>query len=138
MAGTSLAADGIISAEQAYSEATNETLTLIDIRSPKEWPESGVPKGSKTITMHNPNGREAFLEAIRSAVSNDLSRPVAVICAVGGRSRWARRYLTKNGFSNVVDVSEGVFGRGPGLPGWIKRGLRLEKCAANDTASCAR
>lgn len=131
-----LAAEKIISAQEAYDLSVKNRLTVIDIRSPQEWLKSGVPKGARTITMHDPRGKRAFLKAIREAVSGDTTHPIAVICAVGGRSHWVRRFLTQNGFSNVVDISEGLFGRGDKKPGWLNRQLPIESCdlAANRTA----
>lgn len=122
------AAETRISAAQAYENVVNGSVTLIDIRSPQEWRKSGIPKGSLPVTMHNPSGREAFKDAILRAVNGDKSRPIALICAVGGRSHWAQRYLSKNGFTNVSDVAEGMFGRGRTQPGWLKRGLPVEPC----------
>lgn len=117
-----------ISAVEAYKQVVNGSLTLIDIRSPGEWEKSQIPKGSLAITMHNPKGKESFKENILEAVGGDRTRPIALICAVGGRSSWAQRYLTANGFTNVFDVSEGMFGRGKQQPGWLKRGLPVEPC----------
>jgi rhodanese-related sulfurtransferase len=124
-----IAAESRISADQAFDRVQKGQLTLIDIRSPQEWRKSGIPKGSKPITMHNPGGRRAFKNEILKAVNGDLNRPIALICAVGGRSHWAQRFLRKQGFTNVQDVSEGLFGRGKDLPGWLKRGLPLTPCA---------
>jgi len=127
------AAEKIVRADEAYELSTKNLLTVIDIRSPQEWLESGVPKGALTITMHTPLGKRAFLAAVRDAVRGDTARPIALICAVGGRSRWAQRFLTESGFSRVSDISEGVFGRGKGKPGWLKRGLPMDACRrAND------
>lgn len=122
------AAEKIVRADEAYELSIKNRLTVIDIRSPREWLESGVPKGARTITMHNPTGKRAFLETVRAAVAGDTARPIALICAVGGRSCWAQRFLTKNGFSRVSDISEGVFGRGKDKPGWLKRGLPVDSC----------
>lgn len=122
------AAELRINADEAYRRVVAGELTLIDIRAPQEWEKSGIPKGSLAITMHNPSGKEAFRNEILKAIEGDSSRPIALICAVGGRSRWAQKFLAKSGFSNVQDVSEGMFGRGKQMPGWLKRGLPVEPC----------
>lgn len=122
------AAETRISAIEAYNGVVNGSLTLIDIRSPQEWEKSGIPKGSIPITMHNPAGKAAFKKAILDAVKGNKKSPIALICAVGGRSHWAQTYLKKNGFTQVVDVSEGMFGRGKTMPGWLKRKLPVEPC----------
>ncbi len=125
---TAQAAEERISAIEAYNGVVNGSLTLIDIRSPGEWEKSGIPKGSIPITMHNPGGKAAFKNAILAAVKGDKKRPIALICAVGGRSQWAQRYLEKEGFTQVADVAEGMFGRGKTMPGWLKRDLPVERC----------
>lgn len=122
------AAEKRISAIEAYNGVVNGSLTLIDIRSPGEWEKSGIPKGSIPITMHNPAGKNAFKDAILAAVKGDKERPIALICAVGGRSHWAQSYLEKHGFTQVADVAEGMFGRGKTMPGWLKRDLPVQPC----------
>ena len=117
-----------IHADEAYALVVNGKLTLIDVRSPQEWQKSEIPEGSLAITMHDPGGKEAFRDAVLKAVGGDKKRPIALICAVGGRSSWAQRYLKSEGFKTVFDVSEGMFGRGKSMPGWLKRGLPTEPC----------
>ena len=129
------AADKRISAIEAYNGVVNGSLTLIDIRSPQEWEKSGIPKGSIPITMHNPAGKSAFKKAVLAAVKGDKMRQIALICAVGGRSHWAQGYLKKHGFTQVVDVSEGMFGRGKTMPGWLKRDLPVEPCKSCATST---
>lgn len=130
--GPVAAAENIISANEAYDLSVKNQLMVIDIRSPKEWAESGLPRGARTITMHNPQGKKAFLEAIRDVVAEDTAHPIALICAVGGRPRGAQRFLAENGFSNVSDISEGMFGCGKGKPGWLKRNLPTQPCPIAD------
>lgn len=127
------AAENRISAIEAYNGVVNGSLTLIDIRSPGEWQKSGIPKGSIPVTMHNPAGKAAFKNAVLAAVKGDKMRPIALICAVGGRSHWAQGYLKEHGFTQVVDVAEGMFGRGKTMPGWLKRDLPVEPCESCST-----
>lgn len=127
------AAEKRISAIEAYNGVVNGSLTLIDIRSPGEWEKSGIPKGSIPITMHNPAGKTAFKNAVLAAVKGNKKRPIALICAVGGRSHWAQGYLKEHGFTQVADVAEGMFGRGKTMPGWLKRDLPVEPCKSCST-----
>lgn len=120
-----------LSAPDAYTANKDGSVMLIDIRSPSEWADTGVPEGARAITMHDENGPAGFLENIRKAVNGDQSTPIALICARGVRTRWAQRFLTANGFTNVLDVSEGMFGRGSN-PGWLKRDLPVSKPPAAD------
>lgn len=50
----------IISADEAFTLLINKKLILLDIRSPKEWAESGIPRGAKAVTMHKPGGKRRF------------------------------------------------------------------------------
>jgi rhodanese-related sulfurtransferase len=117
-----------INADEAYRRTTAGELLLIDVRSPQEWQRSGIPRGSVPISMHQPGGAEGFKKAILAATKGNKTRPIALICAVGGRSGWAQRFLSKEGFTNVQDVTEGMFGRGKNLPGWLSRGLPVDPC----------
>lgn len=128
--GAALAGEVRITADTAYDRVRDGQLTLIDIRSPEEWRQSGLPAGALPITMHDPGGKDAFAKAVLRAVKGDKTAPIAVICAVGRRSRWAQTFLTKEGFNRVHDVSEGMFGRGKHLPGWLRRGLPTERCSS--------
>jgi len=115
-----LAADlnGRASAPRAYSLSNKNALRLVDIRRPSEWRATGVGKGAHRISMH----QSGFVSKIDKLVGGDRSKPVALICARGNRSRRMKAHLNKLGFTNVVNVSEGMLGSKAG-PGWLKRGL---------------
>lgn len=115
-----------LSAPQAHAAVKAGSLVLIDIRSPREWKQTGVPQGAKLVTIHHPRGARGFLEDILKAAGGDKSRPIALICAVGNRSSRGKRFLEARGFTNVHDVSEGMLGRGS-QPGWLARKLPIRK-----------
>jgi rhodanese-related sulfurtransferase len=117
---------GLLHADDAYRRARSGNITLIDIRSPAEWRQTGVPRGAMAITMHNPDGIDAFYRAILAATGNDKQKPLALICAAGNRSRWAQKFLTDRGFTRVENVGEGLYGNGV-HPGWLRRGLPLDR-----------
>lgn len=108
----------IISAPDAYGMMQAGDLLLIDIRSPREWDTTGVAKGAIPITVH----QRGFAAALLEAVGGDRSRAIAIICATGGRTAIAKKYLERMGFTAVTDVTEGMLGSDRG-PGWIRRGL---------------
>jgi rhodanese-related sulfurtransferase len=112
----------LLAADAAYQRARSGKLTLIDIRSPSEWRQTGVPKAAIAVTMHDSKGVDAFYANVLAAVDRDKSRLIALICAAGNRSRWAQGFLAEKGFQNIRNVSEGMFGNGK-LPGWLARGL---------------
>lgn len=122
-------AKGKLTAPEALARVQSDQVTLIDVRSISEWRETGIPVGAKAVTIHNPQGMEGFLTEVLAVVQSDKSRPIALICAAGMRSSRAHRYLEKQGFTSVYDVSEGMLGRFP-YPGWLKRGLPTEPCTS--------
>ncbi len=114
----SVKTEGIIDAQAAFKKAETGELLLLDIRSPQEWKETGTGTGAKKVSMHQPG----FLAKLDALTDNNKSKPVALICATGGRSNWLQGELVKRGYTNIIDVSEGMLGSSTG-PGWLKRGL---------------
>ena len=103
-------------------------MTLIDVRSPDEWRETGVPQGAKTVTIHHQNGMAGFVAAATRALNGKKDRPVAIICARGWRSHWAASALRDAGFSKIHNVREGMLGNPYDGPGWLRRKLPVERC----------
>lgn len=118
----------IVSAPSALASAAKGDVTLVDIRSAREWRQTGIAKGAKTVTIHNRNGIRAFVAEMVKAVGGDRTKPVALICAAGVRSARAEKILTAAGFTNLRNVSEGMLGRPDAGPGWLKRGLPVTPC----------
>ncbi len=111
-------AGATLDAESAFRRAWTGDLLLIDIRQPDEWADTGSPAGGHRLDLRSPD----FLDRLAALTDGDRSRPIALICATGGRSARLARALTKAGFTNVLDVSEGMLGSSAG-PGWLARGL---------------
>ena len=117
----------VISAEDALSLAKSGDILLIDVRSAEEWRQTGVPAGARQVTIHDPNGLQGFLDSVKAEAGNDLNTRIAVICARGNRSTIAQQVLTESGFSNVLNVREGMFGSADG-PGWLAQKLPVDDC----------
>jgi rhodanese-related sulfurtransferase len=124
------AAENIISAPDARAAALAGSVIIIDVRSPREWRQTGVPSGARTVTIHNRNGIKAFIAQMAKAVGGDKSKPIALICAAGARSARALKILTAAGFTKIQNVSEGMLGRPDAGPGWLKRGLPVTQPAS--------
>ena len=105
---------------QAYAAAGAGEILLIDIRRPDEWARTGLGEGAIGIDMR----REDFEDRLLAAVEGDKTRPVALICARGVRSRRLAGRLSAAGFTQVIDVPEGMLGSGAG-PGWLRRNLPI-------------
>jgi rhodanese-related sulfurtransferase len=110
-----------ISARQAHAAAARGELVVVDVRTPYEWRATGIGEHVVPISMHEPG----FIDRLDQLVLGDWSRRIALICAQGVRSSSLQRTLLRVGFSNVLDVAEGMEG-GPNGPGWIAQGLPVQ------------
>lgn len=117
-----------LDATAALQAATGEQMVLVDVRTPSEWKQTGIPAGAAAISVTaHPEGSKGFVADVLALVNGDRTRPVAVICRTGRRSAAAQKLLEKNGFTRVYNVTEGMAGSGGG-PGWLARGLPTEPC----------
>ena len=89
-----------------------------------EW----VPAGARRATVRFNRGPAAFLRRIAILTEGDKSKPIALICAAGVRSKYASKLLQNRGYTQVLDISEGMLGNGKGA-GWLARDLPVTDCA---------
>ncbi len=118
-----------IAAPEAHAAARAGKLTLIDIRTPPEWKQTGVAQGATLINMIHPRGAAGFLDEVLQKVGGDRTVPIALICRTGNRTTQVQKFLQAQGFTNVLNVSEGMAGSRAG-PGWLARRLPVETCAS--------
>lgn len=111
-----------MSAAQAHAKASSGEILLLDIRTPEEWARTGIGAPAHPLNMGDPR----FLEKLTALTDGDRGKPIALICAVGGRSSYLQRILARAGYPNVADVAEGMLGSRDG-PGWVRSGLPLRK-----------
>jgi rhodanese-related sulfurtransferase len=116
-----------LSAPDALYQAEAGKLTLIDIRTPQEWHQTGVARGAQRLDMRHPGGPEGFVTGVLDRVGGDRATPIGLICRTGNRSGHVQRLLLDNGFTQVFNIREGMVGSSAG-PGWIRRGLPVEPC----------
>jgi rhodanese-related sulfurtransferase len=121
----------VLTPDEARTMAEQGELTIIDVRLPVEWERTGVPQGALAIALQDQTQqpRGDFVADVLAALDNDPTRPIALICARGHRSAFAREWLLQSGFSQVHDISEGMIGGEYG-PGWLARALPTEPCAS--------
>ena len=110
--------EGTLSTPDAHKAAVARDVLLVDIRRPDEWERTGVGEGAAPLDMRRPD----FIEALLAQTNGRTDMLVALICARGVRSKAMSRRLSEAGFTNIIDVPEGMLGSGAG-PGWLKRGL---------------
>ncbi len=111
-----------IDAPTALSKAQAGELVLIDIRTHGEWKETGIASVATPLSMQE----DPFLDGLAKIRAENPGKPIALICATGGRSAWLQAELAKRGLGDTLDVSEGMLGNGQS-PGWIARGLPVKK-----------
>jgi rhodanese-related sulfurtransferase len=115
---------GACAQNQGVTDVSNEELekllgqgvTLVDIRTPEEWRQTGIIKGSQTITLFDQNGQvaEDFVSKLTAAAPTN--QPVALICRTGSRTRAASAMITQQlGYKKVYNVSKGI-------TDWIRSG----------------
>jgi len=121
-------AGSIIDSTEALARAKAGDVTLMDVRSPEEWRETGIPQGASPITIHGPGGMAGFVVAATRAVGGKKDQPIALICARGWRSHRVANALHDAGFTNVINVREGMLGNPLDGPGWLDRKLPVEAC----------
>ena len=106
--------------QQTYEALSEDQIRLLDIRSQEEWHETGVARGAWPVSMHD----RRFPKRLGIVLELAENRPIALICATGGRSASVVRALRLAGYNSFIDVSEGMLGSRFG-PGWIKAGLPI-------------
>ncbi|ERP85817.1 MULTISPECIES: FKBP-type peptidyl-prolyl cis-trans isomerase [Stappiaceae] len=115
-----------------FSDIDNGTLkaklasgtTVIDIRRPDEWKQTGVIPGSHLVTFFNNSGQvnPAFGSELQKLISGP-SDEVVLICQTGQRSQALSEYLAgQAGFTNVINVEKGI-------AHWIEDGGEVTQAA---------
>ena len=92
--------------------SVDESIQRLDVRTVAEYSEGHIP-GSININVLDDNFPANVDEVL------DKSRPVAVYCKSGRRSRNAANLLVKKGFT-VYNLDKGILG-------WIDLGKEIEK-----------
>ncbi|MBF9044119.1 rhodanese-like domain-containing protein [Rhodobacterales bacterium HKCCE4037] len=111
-----------LSVREAHVQALAGEVLLVDIRRPDEWAGTGSAASGHRLDMR----REDFTDALLALAEGDRSARIALICARGVRSSRLANQLAAAGFTNVIDVPEGMLGSAAG-PGWIREGLPVDR-----------
>ena len=111
--------------DEARTKAIAGEIVLIDIRTPEEWAETGLPDVALTADMASAD----FIQTLLAIRDQNPATPLALICRTGNRSGYVTGELYKAGMTNVIDVVEGMSGSGVG-PGWKTRGLPIRTAEA--------
>lgn len=106
--------------DEAYAKALAGEIVLIDIRTPEEWVETGLPDVALTNNLYAPD----FIQTLLAIRDQNPAIPMALICRTGNRSGRTSAQLYQAGLTNIIDVVEGMAGSRVG-PGWQARGLPI-------------
>jgi len=93
----------------ATPEFADKNIKIIDIRTPAEWKETGIIKGSYTITFFDERGNfnvENFLKQLNMAVKKD--EQFALICRVGSRTGMVSEFLSEKLGYKVINLKGGI------------------------------
>jgi rhodanese-related sulfurtransferase len=110
-----------LSVREAHEAAKAGRLVLVDIRTPEEWADTGMPEGAIRLDMEG-SGFEARLAGVKL---DHPGKTIALICRTGNRSSSLQRKLAGRGWRDVVDVRGGLLGN-PRDKGWLAEGLPVK------------
>lgn len=95
--------------EEASQALLDSKIPIVDIRTPAEWKETGLLKGSIPIMFFDEKGNydiNDFLQKLNSAV--DTKKPFALICRTGSRTRVLASFLSQKLNYNVINIKKGI------------------------------
>lgn len=87
---------------------SNSEYTLIDVRMPSEYEQTGVVENAVLITVINPNSsiNANFINEVEKFL--DKNDKIAIMCKSGNRSLMAAKILEKAGFKHLVNLTGGM------------------------------
>jgi rhodanese-related sulfurtransferase len=110
-----------LSVREAHEAQKAGKLVLVDIRTPEEWADTGVPQGAIRLDMEA-SAFEVRLAALRL---EHPGKPIALICRTANRTGTLQKKLAARGWRELVNVRGGLLGN-PGDKGWLAEGLPVE------------
>ncbi len=115
-------AQQVMTPRQAYDHVTAGKAVLVDIRTPEEWKETGVPKGALRLDMTRPD----FVTKLDEVRRANPDKDIALICRTSNRTSYVQKALVERGWKNVIDVRGGLAGDRT-TRGWAAEGLPVER-----------
>ena len=102
---------------QGLEELLASGVTVIDVRTPGEWKQTGIVEGSIPIMFFDEK-RQSHAQQWMQQASKYIGpeSQVAIICRTGRRSKAVGNFLVKqHGYQNVHNVNGGIVA-------WIAKG----------------
>jgi rhodanese-related sulfurtransferase len=104
--------------EYISQELINSHVKIIDIRTPAEWRETGILKGSIPITFFNEQGSyniDEFLKELNKNVKQN--EEFALICRSGSRTKFVSNFLSEKFGYKIINLQGGIlYALGKRLP----------------------
>jgi rhodanese-related sulfurtransferase len=104
-----------LSARETHDAARAGTILLLDVRTPEEWRDTGLPQGAIALDAETP-GLEVRLAGLRL---DHPGKRIALIDRSGALSSSLRDKLAGRGWREIVTVRGGMLGPG----GWLAEKL---------------
>jgi len=97
-------------------------VTLIDVRTPGEWRQTGVIPGSKKIMSFDTKGELNLIRFENELSQLGLSKDdnIVLICRSGNRTVILANELAKKGYKNISNIKFGI-------NGWLREGRPTSK-----------
>jgi rhodanese-related sulfurtransferase len=106
-----LAGPGDVTSREAKTLIEKDrTVFVLDVRTPQETSQGRVP-GAVLMPVN---------EVERRVSEIPKNRPVIVYCAVGSRSRHAANFLSRRGYTNIHNMTDGIVG-------WQRNGFPVQR-----------
>jgi len=90
-------------------EILDSKIPIVDIRTPQEWKETGLLKGSIPIVFFDEKGNydlKLFLAQLNKAV--DTTKEFAIICRTGSRTKILANFLSVKMHYTVTNLQNGI------------------------------
>lgn len=98
-----------ITNEEASEKLISSNVPIVDIRTPGEWKETGLLKGSIPIMLFDEKGNydlKDFLEKLNKVV--DTKKQFAIICRTGSRTSILAPFLSQKLNYDVINIKSGI------------------------------
>ena len=97
-------------------------VTVIDVRTPREWKQTGIVEGSLPIMFFDERRKAHPQKWMQQASAHiNADSPIAIICRTGSRSKAVGNFLIKqHGYQNVYNVTGGI-------TSWVASGNKTVK-----------
>lgn len=86
--------------ELAYRLVNDEGALLLDVRTPQEFAQDGLPEARNVWIEELPQR----LQEIESQAGGDQNKPIVVYCTAGVRAARAKRILQGAGYTQVSNL----------------------------------